>query len=317
MSDENDRSGAKFDQLDRRLIAELQADPRIAYASLGSRLGVTGMTAANRLQRLRQAGLLRMRALPNLAEFGLATEILGLVQADVSALDAATAVLSACPFVLRVDRVTGEFDLAFEAAFPSEASMGTLVREVQSVESVRRLVVHHRMQTMKAEDGWEAVWGDVTPAEAVYELAPGTVVPRHLEPSVTLAATWVNALAAADLPRLRELSAPDIVFTILPPHRSAGTFDGMAAVEQQAERTRRAYNRLWYRLIAVSEGARSPYSLVIDALSPVETHRGRVGTAFSRMAFAFAEGKVAGVMSLGEMELPDVPMGGPGTHHEP
>jgi DNA-binding Lrp family transcriptional regulator len=303
----NEESPGRFDELDRRLIEQLQADPREAYAALGARLGVTGMTVANRLQRIRNAGLLTIRAEPNLSEFGLATEVLGLIQADVGGLDAVESTLRVSPYVLRVHRVTGEFDLTFDAAFPSEVEMGVLVRDVQSLDGVRRLVVYHRMQTAKSADGWQAVWAETAPpAEQWYELAPGTVVPRQLEDQVGLAAHWVSALAAADVEAIRQLSAPDIVFTILPPHPSAGTFEGLDGVERQAGRTRRAYNRLWYRIIAVTEG-RAPYRLVIDALSPVEDRKGQVGTAFSRMAFAFANGKVSRVLSLGQMDLPDVP----------
>lgn len=310
MTDGQDRQSARFDELDRRLIAELQADPRIAYAALGARLGVTGMTAANRLQRLRQTGLVDIQALPNLPLVGLETDILGFVQADTAALQHVANVLAASPYVLRVDRVTGEFDVAFEAAFPSEASMGDLVREVQSLAGVRRLVVHHVMENAKNDDGWSAVWAETgEAAEANYEVAPGTTIPRHLEPSVSLAAAWVTALAAADVAALRELSTPDVIFDILPPHPSAGHFAGIAELEKQAGRTKRAYIRLWYRIVGVTEQS-GTFSLVIDALSPVEDHRGRVSTAFSRMAFAFAEGKVKQVMSVGEMALPEMPAGG-------
>jgi Lrp/AsnC family transcriptional regulator, regulator for asnA, asnC and gidA len=302
-----DRPDQKFDDLDRRLIAELQTDPRIAYASLGARLGVTGMTAANRLQRLRQSGLLQVQALPNLAELGLATEILGLAQVDMAALANVTTRLVECTYVLRIDRVTGEFDVAFQAVFPSEAAMGELVREIQSVDGVRRLVIHHVMDVAKADDGWNAVFAESGVAqEAAYELAPGATIPSRLEPSVHLAACWVNALAANNIDMLHELSTPDIVFEILPPHPSAGRFDGMREVEAQAGRTKRAYNRLWYRIVSVTEHA-GPLTLMIDALSPVEDRRGRVKTAFSRMAFAFAGGKVKQVMSVGQMQLPDLP----------
>jgi len=185
--------------------------------------------------------------------------------------------------------------------------LGSLVRELQNVEGLRRLMVHHVMQNTKDVDGWEAVFAPaVASEEREFEVATGTQVPRHLETRVEQAAAWIDALVKADNARLRELSTPDIVFVIRPPHPSAGTFDGIVAVEQQAERTRRAYRRLWYRIVGVAE-AQPPFALVIDALSPVETQRGRVGTAFSRMAFGFADGKVRQVMSVGQMELPDVP----------
>lgn len=297
----------KIDDLDRRLIAELRDDPRIPYASLGKRLGVSGMTAATRLNRLRSARLLRIRVAPELARFGLTTEVYGLAQVEITAQQAVLGILQASPYVLKVDRIMGEFDLVFRAAFPSESALGQLVRELQTFEGLRRLVVYHLLEQVKHEEGWSAVFVErAQPQEKRYELAPGVHVPQPLEERLALAASWVDALARADLPRLRELSDPDIIFTIMPPHRSAGTFAGLAEVEAQAERTRRAYNRLWYRIIAVHE-APEPYAIVIDALSPVEDHRGRIGTAFSRMAFGFANGKVKRVVSLGELDLHALP----------
>jgi DNA-binding Lrp family transcriptional regulator len=297
-----------MDELDRRVIAALQADPRISYAALGKQLGVSGMTAATRLNRLRASGALQCRAEPNLAQLGLVTEVLGFIQADMATLQAVIEILRASHYVLEVDRVTGEFDLSFRAAFRSEVALGALVRELQDVEGLRRLMVHHVLERVRDSDGWEAVFAE--PAlldEEEFELASGAQVPKQLEPKVQLAAAWVDALAKADLARLRSLSDPDVVFTILPPHGSAGTFEGLAAVEQQAERTRRAYRRLWYRIVSVTEAQEPPYSVVIDALSPVETQRGRVGTAFSRMAFAIENGRISRVISLGQMELPEVP----------
>ena len=162
------------------------------------------------------------------------------------------------------------------------------------------------MENAKDGDGWSAVWAENgEPLAATYEVAPGTIIPRHLEPSVSLAAAWVTALAAADVVALRELSTPDVIFDILPPHLAAGHFEGIAEIERQAGRTKRAYIKLWYRIVGVTERS-GAFSLLIDALSPVEDHRGRVSTAFSRMAFAIAEGKVKQVMSVGEMALPEV-----------
>jgi Lrp/AsnC family transcriptional regulator, leucine-responsive regulatory protein len=293
----------RMDDLDRRLIAELQEDPRISYADLGKRLGVSGMTAATRLNRLRAAGLLRLRVLPEYPRLGLATQVLGFVQVEMAALSPIIDVLQASPFVLEVNRIVGEFDLSFRAVFPSEITLGRLVRDLQALEGLRRLVVHHVLDEVKQEDGWSAVFLEEAPAEDVaYEVAPGVRVPKPLEGRLAQAATWVDALAKADHARLRELSDPAIVFTIMPPHPAAGVFDGMEAVLRQAERTRRAYRRLWYRIIGLTEGD-EPYELVIDALSPVETGRGRVGTAFSRMAFGFAGGKIVRVMSVGAMDL--------------
>src|SRR5438094_4557999 len=108
------RSGdTRIDDLDRRLIADLGPDPRISYADLGKRLGVSGMTAATRLSRLRGAGLLQIRVTPEFSELGLTTEVLGFVQVEIAALPAVIGVLRSSPFVLEITRVVGEFDLGF------------------------------------------------------------------------------------------------------------------------------------------------------------------------------------------------------------
>ncbi len=300
-----------MDALDRGVVAELQRDPRVSYAALGKELGVSGMTAATRVNRLRGAGVLRCTAEPDLRALGLTTEVFAMVQTDLSALPQINDTLQASPYVLRIDRVAGEFDLSFHAAFRNETSLGALVKALQSVEGMRRLVVHHVLETSLASDGWAAVFaGDGPAEEPVYELAPGVQLAPGLEQKVAIAASWVDALVRADKLRLRELSVQHIEFVIRPPHPSAGTFAGIEAVEQQADRTLQAYRRLWDRIIAVAV-AQEPYAIVIDALSPVETRRGRVGTAFSRMAFAFADGRVEKATSLGQMEIADVSTGGP------
>src|SRR5205085_6586897 len=99
----------RMDDLDRRLIAVLQEDPRISYADLGKQLGVSGMTAATRLNRLRAADLLWCRALPNFQTLELATQVFGYVQVDLSALGQVVETLLRSPYVLRIDRVAGEF----------------------------------------------------------------------------------------------------------------------------------------------------------------------------------------------------------------
>ena len=307
MPDENEPGNRRFDSLDQSLIAELQETPRLPYAALGARLGVSGMTVANRLTRLREEGLVQIQAIPALDRLGLPTRILGLVQVETGAIAAVADLLRATSFVLRADRVTGEFDISFEAAFPSEQSVGRVIGELQAIPGVRRLVVHHYIDDVHTSDGWEAVFEPTAPrAELPFELAPGVTLPHELVQPVHLAASWVNALTAADAETLSRLSQPGIVFTIEEPHPAAGTFTGIDEVQQQAVRTRDAYQKLWYRIVA-AQRLTGRWNLVIDALSPVETRRGRVRTAFSRMAFGFSEGKVARVRALGAIDLPDTP----------
>jgi Lrp/AsnC family transcriptional regulator, leucine-responsive regulatory protein len=65
------RSSARFafegwqsplDDIDRRIIAELQDSPRLRIAELGRRIGLSAPAAAERLRRLEDTGILSYRA---------------------------------------------------------------------------------------------------------------------------------------------------------------------------------------------------------------------------------------------------------------
>ncbi len=51
-----------LDELDRRLAAELQAQPRLRVAELGRRVGLSAPAVADRLRRLQDTGTLTYRA---------------------------------------------------------------------------------------------------------------------------------------------------------------------------------------------------------------------------------------------------------------
>jgi Lrp/AsnC family transcriptional regulator, leucine-responsive regulatory protein len=52
---------APLDAVDRRIVAELQAAPRLRVAELARRIGLSGPAAADRLRRLEDTGILSYR----------------------------------------------------------------------------------------------------------------------------------------------------------------------------------------------------------------------------------------------------------------
>ena len=53
---------APLDAVDRRIVAELQAAPRLRIAELSRRIGLSGPAVADRLRRLEENGTLSYRA---------------------------------------------------------------------------------------------------------------------------------------------------------------------------------------------------------------------------------------------------------------
>src|SRR5262249_61190346 len=66
----NQRESARFpfetpsalDAIDRRMVAELQREPRVRVAELGRRVGLSSPAVAERLRRLEDTGILSYRA---------------------------------------------------------------------------------------------------------------------------------------------------------------------------------------------------------------------------------------------------------------
>ncbi len=298
-------SGADPDELDRHLITELAADPRRSYADLGKRLGTSGTTVSARLDRLRSTGVITFKAAPNLAAFGLTTEIIGNVEADVGQTAETIRVLETSPNVLRIDQIAGEFNLHFTAAFPNDSAVADFLRKVRATPGVRRVAVEHVVENVKQSDGWSAAFATTAPGEPrTYEVAAGTRVPSHLEPFLDTVAKWAYAYVAGDLERLRDVSDPHLVLEIIRPQSHAGTFEGLEAVAFAGHKIRELYRRWWYRIVAVNEAA-PPFTLVVDAMSPAERDDGRVTTIFSRNAFAIEGEKVVRVTGFGAVPLED------------
>lgn len=67
----NEVSMERLDELDRRIVAALQADPRAPWAQLGALVGVSETTVMRRVQRLRDTGSLIVLAAPDPLRCGL------------------------------------------------------------------------------------------------------------------------------------------------------------------------------------------------------------------------------------------------------
>ena len=299
--------GRNIDELDQRLIRDLIPDPRASLTALGKQVGVSGTTIGTRLDRLRDDDLLRIEARPNLAAFGVTQAIWGTVETDTPGAPAIRTTLLNSPYVMRIDELVGEFSLSFLAVFPSDEALGSFLRQIQGSRGVRRLVVHHVLDTVKDTSGWDAVFTDgAAGAPNTYEIAPGVQVPPHLASQVATAAAWLASVVAGDLARVEELSASDVVYRIVRPRTQARTFVGIEQVLEASRLARATYPNFRYRVVNVLE-AEGPYDVVIDALSPTEDARGTQFTAFSRFAYAFEAGKVKLAASIGQIDLEDLP----------
>ena len=105
----------QIDDQDRRLLRQYQADPSLTAAALAERTGMTRAAAWRRLERLREAGILRgVRAVIDWRALGYDVEVslrLTLDKSQPRAFDAVIAAAREIPEVIEIQTFLGRVDL--------------------------------------------------------------------------------------------------------------------------------------------------------------------------------------------------------------
>lgn len=97
-----------LDNLDRRLLAELQANPRLPVAQLGRRVGLSPPAIAERMRRLEESGALSYRAQVDPRALGYGICAIVRVSPRTSDLQQIPEIAREVPEITECYRITGE-----------------------------------------------------------------------------------------------------------------------------------------------------------------------------------------------------------------
>lgn len=127
-----------LDDLDRRLVAQLQADGRASYADLGEAVGLSPAGARLRVLRLQERGVLQIVAVtdPLALGYGQMAQIGIVVDGDVRAVADA---MAAVDEVIYVVLTAGSFDLMVEVVATDPDALLAIVNDrIRPVDGVAR-----------------------------------------------------------------------------------------------------------------------------------------------------------------------------------
>jgi Lrp/AsnC family leucine-responsive transcriptional regulator len=102
-------SNGLLDRVNRRLLAELHADPRISMSALGRRVGMSAPAVTERVQRMERAGIItgyRMDVDP--AALGLPVLAFARIRPSAGQLPKIAELAASLPQVTECHRITGE-----------------------------------------------------------------------------------------------------------------------------------------------------------------------------------------------------------------
>lgn len=161
----------KLDPIDRKILAELQADGRMTNVELSQRVGISAPPCLRRVRALEEMGLLTgYHANVNARELGFEVQVFAMVglhsQAEVD-LSAFEAKARAWPLVRECHMLNGEIDFILKCVAPDLSTFQTFLTEqltaAPNVANVRTSLV---IRCAKDEPG---VPFDVLEARALAE----------------------------------------------------------------------------------------------------------------------------------------------------
>ena len=144
-----------LDTIDRRIIAELQADGRVSNVALADRVGLSPSPCLRRVKRLEREGYIEgYRAALRRKRVGLGFSAFVGVKIDGHANERALSfeeAVSAMPEVIACHLVSGEADYFLEVVVPDlEHYQRFLVDKLLSLPIVREIRSNIAIQTLKA-----------------------------------------------------------------------------------------------------------------------------------------------------------------------
>ena len=147
----------RLDDMDRRIIEQLQEDGRRSYGRIGSAVGLSEAAARQRVQRLLDADVIKIVAVvdPDTFGFRMRATVGLLVEGDL--MRAADRVAE-IPEVDYVVITTGSFDLLIEIQCEDNAHLFTLLNErIRVVPGVRRAETFTYLRVHKQTYPWPPI----------------------------------------------------------------------------------------------------------------------------------------------------------------
>ncbi|QOZ26146.1 Lrp/AsnC family transcriptional regulator [Bradyrhizobium sp. CCBAU 51753] len=133
----------QFDDVDLKILSELQTDGRIRINELAARVGITAPPCLRRVRALRSRGVIQaVRATLNERALGYEVTTFVLIQLEsqtLAAIEAFEAAVAAVPRFLQCWRISGDADFMLKCVAPSVDDMRQQLLQFSGLPNVRKI----------------------------------------------------------------------------------------------------------------------------------------------------------------------------------
>lgn len=149
-------SDYRIDNLDLRIIAQLQDDGRKPTADIARELGMPRTTVARRLERLLEESVITVGVFANGSKIGLPIHVMIEIWVDPTHHDAVVSEITALDEIRWIGVASGPFDVLVEAMVRSPTHLRhLLLRKFGGIHGITRTRTAHILEVIKITFDWE------------------------------------------------------------------------------------------------------------------------------------------------------------------
>lgn len=143
-----------LDEIDKRIIMELQVDGRSSYQSIARKLELSVPTVFRRVQRLLNDGVISITAIPNPFKVGHPNVAGICIDADLTKVDTICDNLAIFPEVHMVATLYGRFDILCWVHTSSSEELNAFIRKISKIDGIKDIETMIFSQITKRTYGW-------------------------------------------------------------------------------------------------------------------------------------------------------------------
>ena len=141
-----------MDNLDKRILEELQLDSRKSFTKIAQRIGVSTATVSDRVKKLTEKGIIcRYTTILNTSEIGMVTLISKIKIKQEYNIEEVGKEMAEIEASCCVHHVTGDFDLLVISKCIGHGKCGSIIEKLKEIPGVERVDSELVLKTLKEE----------------------------------------------------------------------------------------------------------------------------------------------------------------------
>jgi len=144
-----------IDDIDRKLIYELQSQKRLKYAALAKKLTISRSTISRRINRMLRENIIRMIGVPNITAIGYTGIALIAINMELSKVEYACEKLAKYDAVNFVAVAFGRYDILISISLPSVDLLTEFIKkELSTIQGIIKIETFYIADLKKITFGW-------------------------------------------------------------------------------------------------------------------------------------------------------------------